>query len=52
MVNVLFCGNSGVFDGFLTCALSLMKRTESKEPFAFYIYEQIIYVCIVKMLLE
>lgn len=38
MVNVLFCGNSGVFDGFLTCALSLMKRTESKEPFAFYIY--------------
>lgn len=38
MVNVLFCGNSGVFDGFLTCALSLMKRTDSKEPFAFYIY--------------
>ncbi|MBQ7219011.1 MAG: hypothetical protein IJS27_05840, partial [Ruminococcus sp.] len=38
MVNVLFCGNSGVFDGFLTCALSLMKRTESKEPFAFYIF--------------
>ncbi len=38
MVNVLFCGNSGVFDGFLTCALSLMMRTQSKEPFAFYIY--------------
>lgn len=38
MVNVLFCGNSGVFDGFLTCALSLMKRTESKEPFTFYIF--------------
>ena len=38
MVNVLFCGNSGVFDGFLTCALSLMKRTESKEPFAFYLF--------------
>jgi lipopolysaccharide biosynthesis glycosyltransferase len=38
MVNVLFCGNSGVFDGFLTCALSLMMRTESDEPFAFYIY--------------
>ena len=38
MVNVLFCGNSGVFDGFLTCALSLMKRTDSTEPFAFYIY--------------
>ena len=38
MGNVLFCGNSGVFDGFLTCALSLMKRTESKEPFAFYLF--------------
>ena len=38
MVNVLFCGNSGVFDGFLTCALSLMKRTKSREPFAFYIF--------------
>ena len=38
MVNVLFCGNDGVFDGFLTCALSLMKRTESDEPFAFWIY--------------
>lgn len=38
MVNVLFCGNSGVFDGFLTCALSLMKRTASDEPFAFYLF--------------
>ena len=38
MVNVLFCGNDGVFDGFLTCALSLMKRTGSTEPFAFHIF--------------
>lgn len=38
MVNVLFCGNDGVFDGFLTCALSLMKRTKSNEPFAFRIF--------------
>ena len=38
MVNILFCGNDGVFDGFLTCALSLMKRTKSKEPFAFHIF--------------
>ena len=38
MVNVLFCGNDGVFDGFLTCALSLMKRTKSEEPFAFCIF--------------
>ena len=38
MVNVLFCGNDGVFDGFLTTALSLMKRTDSPEPFAFHIF--------------
>lgn len=38
MVNILFCGNDVVFDGFLTCALSLMKRTESREPFAFHIF--------------
>lgn len=38
MVNVLFCGNDGVFDGFLTCALSMMMRTESKEPFSFRIF--------------
>ena len=38
MVNILFCGNDGVFDGFLTCALSLMKRTSSDEPFAFRIF--------------
>ena len=38
MVNVLFCGNDGVFDGFLTCALSLMKRTASPEPFSFTIF--------------
>ena len=38
MVNILFCGNDGVFDGFLTCALSLMKRTKSSEPFAFRIF--------------
>lgn len=38
MVNILFCGNAKVFDGMLTCALSIMKRTESKEPFTFYIF--------------
>ncbi len=38
MVNLLFCGNEGVFDGVLTCALSILKRTESKEPFTFYLY--------------
>ena len=38
MLNVLFCGNDGVFDGFLTCALSMMMRTKSKEPFSFHIF--------------
>lgn len=38
MVNILFCGNDGVFDGMLTCALSILKRTESKEPFRFYVF--------------
>ncbi len=38
MVNILFCGNSGVFDGMLTAALSILKRTESAEPFAFYVF--------------
>ncbi len=38
MLNVLFCGNDGVFDGFMTCALSMMKRTSSREPFSFHIF--------------
>ena len=38
MVDILFCGNIGVFDGMLTTALSLVKRTESKEPFCFHLF--------------
>lgn len=38
MVNILFCGNDKVFDGMLTCTLSILKRTPSKEPFTFYIF--------------
>lgn len=38
MINVLFCGNDKVFDGFLTTMLSILKRTTTKEPFTFYIY--------------
>ena len=38
MTNILFCGNDGVFEGMLTCALSIMKRTVSKEPFSFYVF--------------
>ena len=32
----MFCGNRGVFDGALTCALSIMKRSELSEPLRFY----------------
>ncbi len=38
MINVLFSGNERVFDGILTCMLSILKRTDTKEPFCFYIY--------------
>ena len=38
MVNILFCGNDKVFDGALSCALSMLKRTESSEPFTFYLF--------------
>ncbi|MBE6683119.1 MAG: lipopolysaccharide biosynthesis protein [Ruminococcaceae bacterium] len=38
MVNILFCGNDKVFDGMLTCALSILKRTQSTEPFCFYVF--------------
>ena len=38
MVNVLFCGNEGVFDGMLTCTLSILMRTKSPEPFRFFIF--------------
>lgn len=38
MINILFCGNSGVFDGVLTCALSLFMRSDTKEPFHFMLY--------------
>ncbi len=37
MINVMFCGNHAVFDGMLTCALSIFKRTATDEPFHFYI---------------
>lgn len=38
MINVLFCGNSGVLDGVLTATLSILKRSRLDEPFHFYIF--------------
>lgn len=37
MMNILFCGNDNVFDGILTCMLSVFKRTKSSQPFTIYI---------------
>lgn len=37
MINILFSGNKGVFDGALTCALSIFKRSDPKNEFCFYL---------------
>lgn len=38
MINILYAGNVKVFDGVLTTTLSILKRTETCEPFCFYIF--------------
>ena len=38
MRNILFCGNDKVFDGIITCILSIVKRTQTTEPFKIFIY--------------
>nr|MBE6545153.1 lipopolysaccharide biosynthesis protein [Oscillospiraceae bacterium] len=38
MINLLFCGNKGVFDGILTSALSILKRSRLDTPITFYIF--------------
>ena len=38
MINILFCGNDKVFDGLLTCSLSILKRSRLDEPISFYIF--------------
>ncbi|MBE6670741.1 MAG: lipopolysaccharide biosynthesis protein [Ruminococcaceae bacterium] len=38
MINVLYAGNDKVFDGMLTSALSILKRTTTKKAFNFYIF--------------
>lgn len=38
MINILFSGNGKVLDGVITCMLSIFKRSETREPFSFYIY--------------
>lgn len=36
-INILFSGNDKVFDGVLTCMLSVFKRTEDPRPFNIFI---------------
>lgn len=36
-MNILFSGNDKVFDGVLTCMLSILKRTKEREAFVFYV---------------
>ena len=38
MINILFAGNDKIFDGILTCMLSILIRTKTSEPFTFYIF--------------
>lgn len=38
MINTLFCGNYKVFDGILSCIISILKRTETTEPFHFFLF--------------
>ena len=38
MINVLFCGNAGVFDGMLTCALSILRRSKIEDGICFSVF--------------
>ena len=37
LINILFAGNEKVFDGVLTCTLSILKRSNLKEPLCIYL---------------
>ena len=38
MVNILYCGNKGVFDGMLTSTLSILKRSRLDEPIHVFVF--------------
>lgn len=42
MMNILFSGNAKVFDGILTCILSIFKRSDCSQPFSFYIMTMVV----------
>lgn len=37
-MNLLYCGNEGVFDGVLTSALSIVKRLQKPRPIRLYLH--------------
>ena len=37
-MNLLYCGNEGVFDGVFTSALSIVKRLQKPLPIRLYLY--------------
>lgn len=38
MINILFAGNERVFDGVLTCVLSILRRTAPGQVFCVYLF--------------
>ena len=38
MISILYCGNDKVFDGILTSALSILKRSNLRESIRFFIF--------------
>ncbi len=38
MIHLLFCGNDGVFDGVLTCMLSILHRSRQDEPYHVHLF--------------
>lgn len=38
MIHLLFCGNDGVFDGVLTCMLSILHRSRGDEPYHVHLF--------------
>ena len=37
MIDVLYCGNEGVFDGVLTSALSIVRRLSAPRPLTIHL---------------
>ena len=38
MINILYCGNDKVFDGILTSSLSILRRSDLREPINIFVF--------------